>query len=56
MILQVLQFGISDFAIDLRQRFEAAHGKQRVPERNDDGDERDLRPEGAFEPAERIVG
>ena len=26
--LQVLQLGIGDFAIDLRQRFEAAHGEQ----------------------------
>ena len=41
VILQVLQLRISDFAVNLRQRLEAAHRKQRVAERNDDRDERD---------------
>ncbi len=37
--VQILQFGRSDFAVDLRQRFKAAHGKQRVAERDDNHDD-----------------
>src|SRR5437764_9787835 len=34
--LEILELRRSDLAIDLRQGFEAAHGQQRVAERNDD--------------------
>ena len=54
VILQILQLGRRDFAIDLRQRLESAHRQQRVPERNDDDHERNLRPESSLEPAPAI--
>ena len=54
VILQVLQLGIGDLAIDLRQRLEAAHREQRVAEGDQDGDRADLRPDRAAEPAERV--
>ena len=37
---QILQLGVGDLAVDLRQRFEPAHREQRVAERNHEGDER----------------
>ena len=45
VIAQVLQLRVGDFAVHLRQRFKSAHGEQRVPEGDDDGDAPDLRPE-----------
>ncbi len=53
-VAQVLQLGIGDLAVNLRQRFESAHGEQRVAERDDDRHGADLRPEGSVEPAERV--
>ena len=53
---QVLEFGMGDFAIDLRQGFEAAHGEQRVAQADHDGDHGDRRRHRAFEPAHGIVG
>ena len=35
---QVLELGMGDFAVDLGQGFEAAHGEQRVAEADHDGD------------------
>ena len=40
--LQVLQFRRFDFAIDLSQRFKAAHRQQRMSERDDDRDSGNL--------------
>ena len=54
--LQILQLGRGDLAVDLRQRLEAAHGQQRVAEGDHHRHERNLRPEGALEPAQRLVG
>ena len=38
VILRFFSFGIGDFAIDLRERFKAAHGEQGMAKRNDHGD------------------
>ena len=54
VIHQVLHLRVGDFAINLGQRFKAAHREQRVAERDDDADSAYLRPDGAIEPAERV--
>src|SRR5581483_1837463 len=51
---QILEFGIRDFAIHLGERFESAHGQDRVAERDDQDDEGNLGPEGSAEPAGRF--
>ena len=51
---QILQLGIGDFAIHLRQRFKSAHRQQRVAEGDDDHHHRNLQPEGSREPALRV--
>ena len=54
--LQILELGMGDFAVDLRQRFEAAHGEQRVAQADQDRDDGDGRRHRALQPAQRIVG
>src|SRR5581483_3261798 len=54
-VLQILQLGVGDFAVHLGEGFEAAHRQQRMPERDNNGDGADLRPEGSTEPAERVL-
>ena len=53
-IHQVLHLRIGNFAVDLGQGLEAAHGEQGVAEGDDDRDRADLRPDGTVEPAERV--
>ena len=48
---QVLQLGISDFAVDLSQSFKSAHRQQGVAEGDDHRHHRNLQPEGSFEPS-----
>jgi len=45
---QVFEFRRFDLAVDLRQRFEATHGQQRVSEADQPGDRRDRRRPGTF--------
>ena len=49
-------FGIGDFAIHLRQRLKSAHRQQRVADRHQDDDERDLCKVSPAQPAQRFVG
>src|SRR5450759_5099161 len=51
---QVLHLGVGDFAIDLGQGLESAHGEQGVAEGDDHGDGADFWPNGAVEPAEGV--
>src|SRR5262249_43276579 len=53
--LQVLEFGIRDLAVDLRQRLEATHRQQRVTKGNDDRYKRNGRPDGSVEPPETVL-
>ncbi len=53
--LQVLQFGRSNLPVNLRQRFETAHRQQRVSEGDNDGHNRNSRPDCSFEPTRGFV-
>src|SRR5437867_3373723 len=53
--LQILQFGSFDLSIYLRQRFKSAHGKKRMPERDDDGENPKLNHSASVEPAAAIL-
>ena len=50
--LQVLEFGVGDLAVHLRQALFAAHGQQRVAKTDHDGNRRDGGRERALEPSE----
>ena len=52
--LQVLQLRMTDFAVDLRERFKAAHREQRWPKAMTIATPANSRPERAFEPAQRF--
>ena len=54
--LEVLHLRLLDLAVNLRERFLAAHREDRVAEADEDGDRRERRPPRSFQPAERIVG
>ena len=54
--LQVLHLRLLDLAVDLRERLLAAHRQNRVAEADEDRDRRERRPDGALQPAERVVG
>src|ERR1019366_4125568 len=51
---QVLHLGVGDFAINLGEGLEAAHGEQGVAEGDDHGDGAYFWPNGAVEPAEGV--
>src|ERR1039457_3989846 len=53
---QVLELGVGDFAVDLGEGFEAAHGEEGVAQADHDGEDGDGGRHGAFEPAHGIVG
>ena len=53
--LQVLQLGMRDLAVDLRQAFLAAHGQQRVSQADQDRDHGDRRRQRAFQPAQGVI-
>ena len=52
---QVLQLGVRDFTIHLRQAFFAAHGQQRMAEAYENRDEGDGGRHGSAEPAETFL-
>src|SRR5436305_4364812 len=51
--LQILQLGIGNLAVDLRQALFAAHGKQRMAQTDENSDDRDGWRERALEPTQR---
>ena len=51
---QILQLGRRDLAIHLRQGLEAAHGEQRVPQADQNGEESDVRGDGSLQPAQGV--
>src|SRR5450631_1373737 len=58
-LLQILQFGVFDFAVDLSQRLFAAHRQHRVSEANECNDrdkslEREMPEPGSVQPAQRL--
>src|ERR1035438_6182123 len=53
---QVFELGMGDFAVDLGQGFEAAHGEEGVAQTDHDGDDGDGGRHGTFEPAHGFVG
>src|SRR5215467_11223403 len=52
---QALQFRVFDFPINLCERFETAHRKHRMPERNDDGDDWNSGPKRVLEPPQTLI-
>ncbi len=54
--LQVLDLRHFDLAVDLRERFLAAHRQNRVAEADEDRDRGERRPDRPLQPAERVVG
>ena len=54
-LLQVLEFGMFDLAVDLGQRLLAAHGEHRMAEADQQHDQRNARRPGPQQPAQRLA-